>query len=597
MKSDKAPVSRRRFIARSATGLAVTLGGSHLSSAAESAPSAPAIAAPPPPASSTAAALTAPAGINANDLLAAEKIAAISFTAEQREPLVRIVAERAANFPALRSKPIPNHVMPAVAFNPRIAGVSIPSGSVSRIGATAPLRTVTRPATPEDLAFLSVADLAALLRSRQVTSRELTELSLARLQRYDPVLSAVVTLMPERALQKADAADAEIRAGKWRGPLHGVPWGAKDLFAVRDYPTTWGAAQFKAQRFDEDAEVVRRLDSAGAVLVAKLSLGALANGDTWFGGQTKCPWNLAVGSSGSSAGPCAAVSAGLVPFALGSETLGSIVSPCTRNAVTGLRPTFGRVSRTGAMALAWSMDKIGPIARTVEDCALIFDAIHGVDPADPTAVDAPFAWRPDANLKGRRIGVLSAQFDQRDEWFDFNQGALDVLRKLGATLVPLDLPSAPIGALRTILLVEAAAAFDDLTRSGGIDDLVAPRPSNWNTVLRAARYVPAVEYIQANRLRTLLVQEMEQRIDAAGLDAWVSFPSGNHLVVTNLTGHPTVCVPTGFRPVVGQPADSPRRLTAALSFNARLYRDDLALAVAHAFQGATDWHTRRPPIA
>lgn len=376
-----------------------------------------------------------------------------------------------------------------------------------------------------------------------------------------------------------------------------MPWGAKDLLAVRGYPTTWGVAQFKEQRFDDDAEVVRRLDAAGAVLVAKLSLGALANGDNWFGGQTKCPWNIATGSSGSSAGPCAAVSAGLVPFALGSETLGSIVSPCTRNAVTGLRPTYGRVSRAGAMTLAWSMDKLGPIARTVEDCALVFDAIHGADPADPTAIDAPFAWQPAADLRGQRIGVLAGQFDQKNEWLDTNQAALETLRRLGAELVTIELPKAPVQTMRLILNVEAAAAFDDFTLSGGIDDLIAPRPSNWNTSMRAARYVPAVEYLQANRLRTLLVRDVEKLLIDAGVDVWLSPPGGNHLVVTNLTGHPTVCVPTGFLPVKDNPPESLRRNTAAMSFNARLYHDDRALAVAHAFQQATDFHRRRPPIA
>ena len=333
-------------------------------------------------------------------------------------------------------------------------------------------------------------------------------------------------------------------------------------------------------------------------------LGALASGDTWFRGQTKCPWNLALGSSGSSAGPCAAVSAGLVPFAIGSETLGSIVSPCTRNAVSGLRPSYGRVSRAGAMALAWSMDKLGPIARTAEDCAVIFAAIHGADPADPTAVDAPFAWAasrpPGATagqpLAGQRIGFLGAQFQQKNEWHETNQAVLQTLRQLGAELVQFELPQAPLNTLRLVLTVEAAAAFDELTLSGAVDDLVSPLPSNWADTLRAARYVPAVEYVQANRHRAQLARDFEQLLEAKGIEVWASVPGGPQLVLTNLTGHPAVCVPSGFQPAKDEPAGSPRRLPTSVSFNARYYREAAALAVASAFQQATDFHRQRPPL-
>lgn len=581
----KSKLSRRRFIAGVATGSLATQLPPQLGGAETTPPALPAAA---PPTSA----------ITADTLAAAEKIAGLAFTPEQRAPLVKTVADRAAGYATLRAAPIPNHVFPALTFDLRVAGVHPPAGPVVRIAATWQPPKIARSSSPEDLAFFSLSELGALLRSKQISSRELTEHSLARLKKFDPVLAAVVTLTEERALRQADAADAELTAGKWRGPLHGIPWGAKDLLAVRGYPTTWGAVPFQEQRFESDAEVVRRLDAAGAVLVAKLTLGALASNDGWFGGQTKSPWNIAVGSSGSSAGPCAAVSAGLVPFAIGSETLGSIVSPCTRNAVTGLRPTYGRVSRAGAMALSWSMDKLGPIARTAEDCALIFDAIHGADPGDPTALDAPFMWQPSAELGGQRIGYLAAQFEEANEWRATNQAALETVRRLGAELVPIELPKAPLATLRIILNVEAAAAFDDLTLSGGIDDLLAPRPSNWNTSMRSARFVPAVEYIQANRLRTLLIRDLEHALADAGTDVWlVPAPGGNNLVLTNLTGHPAVCVPCGFAPVKDQPAGSPRRNPAALTFNARLYRDDRALAVAHAFQAATDFHRRRPPIA
>lgn len=579
------PLTRRRFLSTSsATGFAAAFAPVTATAAANASPAA-------------SAGPAAAEGITANVLAAAEKIAGLAFTDAQRAPLLKGVAARSAGYADLRASPPPNHVFPALTFDPRVAGVTIPSGAATATRSTWQPPAVRRPDDDNDLAFLPVAALAGLLRSRQVTSRTLTELALTRLRRFDPELKAVVTLTEDRALRQADAADAELRAGRWRGPLHGVPWGAKDLFAVRGYPTTWGAAQFRDRLLDEDAEVVRRLDTVGAVLVAKLSLGALANNDAWFGGQTKCPWNPDVGSSGSSAGSCAAVAAGLVPFALGTETLGSIVSPSTRNGVTGFRPSYGRVSRAGAMALAWSMDKIGPIARTAEDCALVFAAIQGADPADPTAADIPFPWEPPPDLRGRRIGLPAALFEAASEWQAAQEAALATLRHLGAELVPLALPAAPLPTLRLILTVEAAAAFDDFTRSGEIDRLLAPRPSNWANAMREARYVPAVEYVQANRHRTLLVRDLERTLAAAGVDVWVSPPAGAPLVLTNLTGHPTVCVPIGYNPVPGQPAGSPRRQAGAMTFHARLHRDELALHAAHAFQGATDWHRRRPPVS
>ena len=574
-------MKRRRFLARAAAAGALPLA---------------------PRAAQAAAASEAPAskGVSAGDitaeaLAAAERVAGIDLPADKRPALVREVASRAAAYREVRRKSLPNALAPALTFHPR-------STAKAGTAATAPAKhdwsppEAKRPASAENLAFLPVAHLAALLRSGRVTSRELTELFLERLRRLDPVLQAVVNLTPERAFRQADAADAELRAGRWRGPLHGVPWGAKDLLAVRGYPTTWGARTFREQTFDTDAEVVRRLDAAGAVLVAKLSLGALAYGADWFGGQTKCPWNIALPSSGSSAGSCAAVSAGLVPFAIGSETLGSIVSPCTRNAVTGLRPTYGRVSRAGAMALAWSMDKIGPIARTVEDCALIFAAIHGADPADPTAVDATFDWRPVPALRGMRIGHVEAQFTAEGEWREAHRAVLETLRSLGAELVPVEMPAVPGRVVSTILSAEAAAAFSDLTLSGEIDDILAPRPSNWAKSMRESRFIPAVEYIQANRVRTDLIRATEDMFMRQRLDAWVTPAFGDHLSLTNVTGHPAVCVPAGFTPVKDQPATSPRRNATAVTFHAPLFADDHALHVAQAFQQATTWHSRRPPL-
>lgn len=573
------PLTRRRFLGRVAGGtLAAQLP----------------VASPGAESTGGPGVVSGSAAITPRTLAEAEKIAGLAFTPAQRAPVVPRVAASAAAYADLRKTPPPNSVAPALRFTAGWTSGTHPTGNTAP-GTARELPATVRPASDDDLAFLSIDELAALLRSRQVTARELTELALRRLRAFDGTLHAVITLTEARARRQADAADAEIRGGRWRGPLHGIPWGAKDLLAVRGYPTTWGAAPFKNQHFDHDADVVRRLDAAGAILVAKLSLGALAYGDTWFGGQTKCPWNIDVGSSGSSAGPCAAVAAGLVPFAIGSETLGSIVSPCTRNGVTGLRPTYGRVSRAGTMSLAWSMDKLGPITRSAAGCAVVFEAIHGADPADPASIDVPFDWRPASRLDGWRVGFVRRHFDESGEWHDANDGALATLRELGAELVPIELPAAPVEALRMILNVEAAAVFDDLTRDGRIDHVIAPNVSNWADTLREARFVPAVDYLQANRHRALLVDRLEQVLLDARVDVWVSPPFGDHLFLTNATGHPTVCVPSGFRPARNRPAGSSRSDAGSLSIHARLWRDDRALVVADAFQSITSWHRRRPP--
>ncbi|MGH7576320.1 MAG: amidase, partial [Longimicrobiales bacterium] len=381
----------------------------------------------------------------------------------------------------------------------------------------------------------------------------------------------------------------EIAAGRYRGPLHGIPWSAKDLLATRGYRTTWGAKPYEDQMIDLDATVVERLDAAGAILVAKLTLGALAQGDVWYGGRTRNPWNPEQGSSGSSAGSSAATVAGLVGFAIGTETLGSIVSPSTRTGATGLRPTFGRVSRHGAMALVWSMDKIGPICRSVEDCALVFDAIRGPDGHDPTLRDVPFNWAATVRPADLRIGYYSSAFDSQESDRDrerkpFDDATLDVLRSLGANLIPIETPAQyPLGALRSaILSVEAAAAFDELTRSGR-DQLM--ERSSWPNTFREARLVPAVEYIQAMRVRTLVMQAMHEVMRDIDVLVAPSF-AGNALLLTNLTGHPCVVLPNGFRPD-GTPV--------SISFIGKLYGEAEALALAKAYQDATEFHTRVPP--
>jgi Asp-tRNA(Asn)/Glu-tRNA(Gln) amidotransferase A subunit family amidase len=419
------------------------------------------------------------------------------------------------------------------------------------------------------------------------------------LKRFDSELHCVITLTEERAMTQARRADRELAKGIWRGPLHGVPWGAKDLLAVRGYPTTWGAAPFKDQVIDEDATVVRRLDEAGAVLVAKLTLGALAWGDVWYGEKTRNPWNTEQGSSGSSAGPGAATAAGLVGFSIGSETWGSIVSPSTRCGVSGLRPTFGRVSRHGGMALSWSMDKLGPMCRSVEDCALVLAAIEGDDGLDPAAVDRPFVWDADLDVRTLRVGYLKSLFERElefgdedteedrqraREWLAADMETLAALGSLGIELIPIELPDFPVSALSFILSAEAAAAFDELTRSGRDDELVRQIENAWPNVFRQARTIPAVEYIQANRARTVLMREMERLLD--GLDCWVS-PSfgGSNLLLTNLTGHPAVVVPNGFRSD-GTPT--------SITFNGRLFGESRILALGRAYQEATGFHLRHP---
>jgi Asp-tRNA(Asn)/Glu-tRNA(Gln) amidotransferase A subunit family amidase len=414
---------------------------------------------------------------------------------------------------------------------------------------------------------------------------------LARLHRHGPVLEAVVSYTDDRARAQAAQADREIAAGKYRGPLHGIPWGAKDLFSVKGYKTTWGAEPYKDQVIDEDATIVQRLDAAGAILIAKLTLGALAQGDIWYGGRTRNPWNTEQGSSGSSAGPGAATAAGLVGFAIGTETLGSIMSPSARNGVTGLRPTFGRVSRAGAMALSWTMDKIGPMCRSVEDCALVLDAIYGPDGRDPTVRDVPFNWDATLPLKSLKIGYLQSGFDQKDRngaVIQYNQDALAVMRKIAPDMVSISTTmDYPLGALNIILNAESAAAFDELTRTGRGDVMEDPNPypSTWPESFREARFIPAVEYIQANRIRTLVMQKMHEIMQTADVFMTTS-NGGNVLQLTNLTGHPAIALPAGFN-ATGSPV--------SVTFVGRLYEEDKLLAVAKAWQDATDFHRKYPP--
>ncbi len=542
--------------------------------------------------------VVAGADITASTIKCAEEIAGLGFDDDEREMMVAGLRTNEARIRSLHAIELSNSESPVLTFNPLPPGKSIPpepARAASRRGTRAP----AAPANLEDLAFAPVTELAALIRARRITPSRLTDMYIARIKRLDPSLHSVITLTEDRARAQAQAADLEIARGRYRGPLHGIPWGAKDLLAVRGYKTTWGAGPYREQVIDEDATVVQRLDAAGAILVAKLSLGELAQGDVWFGGMTRNPWKLDQGSSGSSAGPAAATAAGLVAFSIGSETLGSISSPATRCGVTGLRPTYGRVPKTGAMALSWTMDKLGPICRTAEDCALVLEAIGGADGRDASTVAPPFVSRPGLRLGDVRIGYFKSAFDVPEldpadrartlhGTKSFDDDALQVLRRLGVALAPVEMPQLAYDAMRIILTAEAAAAFDSLTRSNRDRELVQQSANDWANTFRVARFIPAVDYINANRLRSRAITAWDRLFDAVDVIVTPTFVAGfPQLVATNLTGHPAVILPHGFR-ADGTPV--------SLTFLGALYGEARLLAVAAAYQNATDHHLRRPPL-
>jgi len=527
-----------------------------------------------------------PIRVKKESMHAAEELMGIELTSAQEDMALRGVDRNLTGYESLRKIDIPLDTDPAVWFHPAYGARKVPSG---------PKRFRPTRAKPpafkdiEDLAFASALELGALIRAKRITSMDLTKMYLGRLKKYGPGLLCVITLTEDLALELAAKADQEVRTGKIRGPLHGVPWGAKDLFAAKGYPTTWGAEPYQKQTIPYDAHVVERLREAGAVLVAKLSMGALAQGGRWFGGMTRDPWEPAEtrqGSSGSSAGSAASTAAGLVGFSLGTETLGSIISPSTRCGVTGLRPTYGRVSRYGAMGLSWSMDKIGPLCRGVEDCAAVLNAIYGPDGRDLTVTDAPFNWNPAAvKLSQMRIGYVKAEFDSGDaETRKLHEDALEVLRRQGAKLEPVELPTFPAN-LTIILNAEAAAAFDDITRNGEVNTLAGQSAQDWPNSFRTARFIPAVEYIRAQRARTLLMRKMDEFMSK--WDVFIAPPQRSaSLTTTNLTGHPAVVVPCGF--VKGLPR--------TIMFTGGLYDEASILAVALAYQRNTNWTAMHPEL-
>lgn len=541
--------------------------------------------------------LASGAEITVQTIADAEQLAGVQFDAAERALMIDSLKDQEARIEALHKIPLDNSVAPAIVFNPVLPGRTVPTGP-RRAPVRSRVAVQSLPANLNDLAFLPVTQLSELIRTRKVTPTQLTQMYLARLKKYDPQLKCVVTLTEERALKQAAAADAEIASGKYRGPLHGIPWGAKDLLSVKGYKTTWGAGPFRDQVLDRDATVVQRLDAAGAILVAKLTLGELAQGDIWFGGRTNNPWKLDQGSSGSSAGPASATAAGLVGFAIGSETLGSISSPSTRCGATGLRPTFGRVPRSGAMALSWTMDKLGPLCRGAEDCALVLDAIYGPDGQDPSAIAAEYHWDGRVAPRSLRVGYVQAAFDlpqadpkdpKRPQHASkpFDDAALAALRGLGVNPVAVTLPDLPYDAMRIVLTAEAGAAFDDLTRSGRDKELVQQGKGDWANTFRAARFIPAVDYVNAMRARTLAMQTwdaMMSRFDV--IVTPTSAANLSQLVATNLTGHPAVILPNGFRED-GTPV--------SLTFLGPLFGEGKLLALADAYQQATGFQLKRPP--
>ncbi len=520
--------------------------------------------------------------VSAEAIGAAGQVIGLDFDGKERGQMAGGLGRRLATYEALRKEAFPNELAPALLFNPLPPGFQIERQAGKTVWAPDP--TFQRPERDEDLAFATVAELAGLIRSRQITSGELTRFYLDRLKTIGPSLHCAITVTEELALGQARRADDELRDGKWRGPLHGIPYAAKDLFDTKGIATTWGVALNAGRLPATDATVIRKLEDAGAVLVAKTSLGELAMGDVWFGGRTRNPWDPARGSSGSSAGSAAAVAAGLVPFALGSETLGSIVSPATVCGTTGLRPTFGRVSRAGAMTLCWSLDKVGPLARSVEDCALVLDAIRGADPADPTTVDAAFRFTE--KKKNLRVGYVKADFDQAEGNQPNDLATLATLRSLGFELRELNWPAIPAEPLMLTLEAEAAAAFDELTRANQDDQLVQQADSSWPNTFRSARFIPAVEYLQAMRLRSRLIQEMAglfEELDVIVAPSW----RGKQLLFTNMSGHPCVVVPNG---------DKTGGKAASICFIGQLFGEADAVQLAGLYQNATAFHRQRPPL-
>jgi len=511
--------------------------------------------------------------VTTDDIKILEKVSGLNFTEDERKEVLDTVRSYRATFEQLRQAAIRETTSVPLAYVP--SGLPAPTDRTVKATVTR-VRDLKRPSRDSDLAFMSIRELGQLLRNKQITSVELTQLYLSRLKKYGDTLLCLVTLMESSALEQAEQADADLKNGLDRGPLHGIPYGAKDLLATKGAPTTWGADPYKTQVFDYDAAVIERLRAAGAVLVAKLSMGALAQGDVWFNGTTKNPWNMKQGSSGSSAGSAAATAAGLVAFGIGTETSGSILSPSQRCRVTGLRPTFGRVSRYGAMELSFSLDRIGPICREAEDCALVLSALCGADARDPSAVDRPFIYPPKLDIGSLRIGWVGAESGLA------NDVAAKRLKELGAQVVPLKVAPFP-GAIFTILNVEASSAFDAFTRSDLIHGL---KNSSWPETFRSGRFVPGVEYIQAQRTRALMMRQFEK--DVAEFDFLLGPGIGgqafNH---ANFCGYPSIAIPFG---------DDGNGNSVSKALTGKPYDEARLVVLAKALQDSFEFHRHHPDM-
>lgn len=520
------------------------------------------------------------------DIHAAERVLGLQFTPAERDSLFNNVKQNRHEYEKMRQYKLDNSVplstwqspvLPGMQFNPKQNPVNwnIPAN-------------VVVPINKNDLAFYSILQLASLIKNKKISSVQLTSFFIERLKKFGDTLQCVISLTEDIAMQQAMQADKEIAAGKYRGPLHGIPYGLKDLFAVKGTKTTWGAAPFKNQVIDEDAFVYKQLKQAGAVLIAKFTLGALAMGDYWYGGRTRNPWNLKRGSSGSSAGSTAATVAGLVPFAIGTETLGSIISPSNECGASSLRPTFGSISRTGAMALSYSLDKVGPICRSAEDAAVVFNYLHGTDTVDQCAVNMPFNYTGKTDFSRLKIAYAKNYFDSGDTLGN-ELKVLDVYRKLGATLIPVDFPDSTVynfDIVGIIISAECAAQFDELTRSDMDDVLTRQGKGAWPNQFRTARFISAVEYINAYRHRYLLMQQVNETIKNYDVFICPTY-GGNQLSITNLTGHPAVIFPTG---------KNKRDLPTSITLIGKLYDEATLLAVAKAYQDATDFNKQHPQL-
>ena len=523
--------------------------------------------------------------ITPNSIEGASEILGLTFSPSEKDSMINTLKNQLGNFERLRKTELPNSVSPSLVFNPLPQGYQ-PKQNQSELewGLESEIEL---PKRDVDIAYMPVHHLAVLIKSKQLSSERLTRIYLDRIKNYSDTLQSLITLMEDSAIEKAKSMDQEIAAGKYRGPLHGIPYGIKDLLAVKGTKTTWGATPYKDQEIDETATVVQKLNKAGGVLVGKFTLGALAMGDVWYGGVTKNPWNLEQGSSGSSAGSASAVSAGLVPFALGTETLGSIVSPSTRNGVSGLRPTYGRVSKFGAMALSWSMDKIGPISRSALDNGIILSVLNGEDPKDASSIQAAFNYSSKNDPKTLKVGYFQSYFEGDRPNQENDRQVLELLRNQGIELHPLELKtSIQAGPIVMMLMAEGAAAFDELTRWGWDDQLVAQGKNAWPNLFRAARFIPAVEYIQLSRQRSILIEEMHELMKEYDVIVTPSF-AGPQLQITNLTGHPALCLPNGF---------NERGSPTSITLIANLFEEEKLVMLGQLIQKNSDWQAKRPPL-